>query len=370
MGERRGAVEAVAMRRPEKEFWNGKRVFLTGHTGFKGVWLALWLEMLGAEVYGYSLPAEEPSLYADAALSGRFPETLGDIRDRESVSRAMEECGPSVVFHLAAQPLVRKSFAMPAYTFETNVMGTVNVLDAARNTPAVRSIVVITTDKCYKNMEWDWGYRENDILGGKDPYSASKACAELACEAWRSSFLEDGGALLATTRAGNVIGGGDWAEDRLVPDAMRAFFKGEPLLVRYPDAVRPWQHVLEPLAGYLELARLLYEGNAEFAAAWNFGPTPGDSLTVGEMADLLGSLLGKDFTWRAHGGEHARESHLLRLDSAKAVRRLGWKPLLDAREAVRWTVEWYREKKEGRRALDLSLAQIENYTRIMGMATV
>lgn len=342
-----------------KGFWSGKRVFCTGHTGFKGSWLALWLEMLGARVCGYALAPAEPSLYWDAKLEGRFEETFADIRDGSQLKDRMSDFAPDIVFHLAAQPLVRASYREPAMTYETNVMGTVNLLEAVRAVPSVRSAVVVTTDKCYRDMDWDWGYRETDALGGADPYSSSKACAELVCEAWRSSFFTGSEALIATARAGNVIGGGDWAEDRLVPDAMRAFTKGETMEIRSPAAVRPWQHVLEPLAGYMALAERLYEGDGSCARGWNFGPPAEDSRSVEAVVKRLTELWGEGASYRIAENSTLRESRLLRLDSSLAARQLGWRSALRLEEALAWTTEWYKRVWRGANPLVVTSEQIE-----------
>lgn len=358
MGQRQGSVEKMAMNDSGRSFWSGKKVFLTGHTGFKGAWLALWLEMLGARVYGYSLAPAESSLYRDANLAGRFGEAFADIRDGALLKEKMSGFGPDVAFHLAAQPLVYASYREPVETCETNIMGTVNFLEAVRTAPSVRSAVVVTTDKCYRDMDWDWGYRETDALGGADPYSSSKACAELLCGAWRSSFFAESGALIATARAGNVIGGGDWAENRLIPDAVRAFAKGETLEIRSPEAVRPWQHVLEPLAGYMALAKRLYEGDGECARAWNFGPSTEDSRSVRAVVTRLTELWGGGASYRVSDGRKLHESRFLRLDSSLAARRLGWRPSLGLGEALIRTVEWYKRVSRGASALAVTQEQI------------
>jgi CDP-glucose 4,6-dehydratase len=329
------------------DFWHGKRVFLTGHTGFKGCWMLIWLDMLGAEVFGYSLPPLEPSLYRSAYAENETNGVFADVRDGERLKRELSNFKPDVVFHLAAQPLVRESYREPVLTYATNVMGTVNLLEAVRAAQCVKSVVVITSDKCYKDMDWEWGYRETDDLGGSDPYSSSKACAELACEAWRKSYFEEGKTLLATARAGNVIGGGDWAADRLVPDAIRAFQKKEPLTVRFPKAVRPWQHVLEPLRGYMMLARRLYDGDASCATAWNFGPPTESAQNVENLARILAELWSDDVKYRTFEDEILKESRLLRLDSGRAVQRLNWNPRLTLMESIRFTVEWYKSVLSG-----------------------
>jgi CDP-glucose 4,6-dehydratase len=325
-------------------WYTGRRVLVTGHTGFKGAWLSAWLSRAGADVTGYGLPPEgAPSLYGTAAVGDLVSSVVGDVRDREAVARAMAAARPEVVFHLAAQALVRRSYRDPLGTYETNVLGTAHVLESARRTPSVRAVVVVTSDKCYASREGGRPYTEDEPLGGADPYSSSKACAELVTAAMRRSFLADGRCAVATARAGNVVGGGDWSEDRLVPDLMTAATAGVPATVRHPGAVRPWQFVLEPLRGYLVLGRHLVEGGASFAEAWNFGPAPLDRGTT--VRELVGAL-------RRHwdrieaveapdpGGPH--EAPALRLDSTKAASRLGWRPLLDLATMAQLTAAWYR----------------------------
>ena len=324
-----------------REFWRDRPVFLTGHTGFKGGWLATWLLALGARVTGYALaPDTTPSYYAACGLAAHLSDRLGDVRDAAALDAALAVARPSVVFHLAAQPLVRRSYREPAATFATNVLGTAHVLDTVRRTPSVEAVVVVTSDKCYDNQERPEGYREDDPLGGRDPYSASKAAAEVLTAAYRRSFFSTG-ARIATARAGNVIGGGDWAEDRLVPDAMRALARGETIRVRNPSAVRPWQHVLEPLGGYLMLAERLVESET-FATAFNFGPREDDAVPVAALVEAVLGLWG-DGRWEAvtdTGAPH--EAGLLRLDCRRARQRLGWRPVLTLKEAVELTVDWYR----------------------------
>lgn len=344
-------------------FWDGKKVFLTGHTGFKGCWLALWLAMRKTRVFGYSLPPKIPSLYHDADLGGKFEEQYANILDGELLREKMADFAPDIVFHLAAQPLVRASYREPVLTYKTNVMGTVNLLEAVRNTPSVKGVVVITTDKCYKDRKWEWGYRETDELGGMDPYSSSKACAELACDAWRSSYFIHAGVLLATARAGNVVGGGDWAEDRLVPDAMRAFARGEPLIIRSPNAVRPWQHVLEPLSGYMELAECLYRGDRSCACGWNFGPPAGDSRRVEEMAESLAGLWPGEAEYEIEENRALHESHLLRLDSSRAIQKLGWRPKLSFERTAEMAVTWYARVRDGESPYAVTREQILEYAR-------
>ena len=346
-------------------FWSGKRVFITGHTGFKGSWLALMLDALGAEVYGYSLAPASPSLYEAAGLVGRFGEIFADIRDGRELREELCGFAPDVVFHLAAQPLVRASYRDPVATYETNVMGTVNLLEAVRCSPSVRSCVVVTTDKCYQDMEWEWGYRETDHLGGADPYSSSKACAELVAAAWRSSYLSADGVRVATARAGNVIGGGDYAEDRLVPDVMRAFANGDAPRLRSPRAVRPWQHVLDPLNGYLTLARRLYGGDESVACGWNFGPPADGSECVENVVKRIAGLWGGAL-YEIAEDHRLHESQTLRLDSGRALQILNWRPVLALSEAIGWTVEWYARVADGASALALTEEQIRRFADAAG----
>lgn len=345
----------------DRAFWRGKRVFLTGHTGFKGGWLSLWLADAGAEVHGFALAAPtQPSLFGEARVEACLAShTIGDIRDAGEVERAMVAAAPDVVFHLAAQPLVRLSYAEPLATFATNVMGTAHVLDAARRTRA-RAFVSVTTDKCYENKEWLWPYRENEPLGGRDPYSASKACAELVTAAWRSSFHEENAARIASARAGNVIGGGDWALDRLVPDALRAFDANTVLEVRRPAAVRPWQHVLEPLSGYILLAERLFQGDGDMAEAWNFGPVDADARPVSWILDTLRATLPA-LRWEATGEDGVHEAGLLKLDSSKARARLGWTPKWCIATALEQTTVWHRAWREGMDMAAFTRAQIVAY---------
>lgn len=329
------------------DIYRKKKVLITGHTGFKGSWLVLWLTRLGAEVTGYALPPpSQPSHFSLLDLD--VESIIGDIRDRDNLRQVFREQQPEIVFHLAAQAIVRRSYDDPAATFSSNVMGTVNVLEAARECKAVRAIVNVTSDKCYENREWVWGYRENDPLGGYDPYSASKGCAELVTNCWRDSFFNpaDYGrtheTLLASARAGNVIGGGDWAADRLIPDIMRAVSKNEKVKIRNPVATRPWQHVLEPLSGYLLLGQKLLEGRREFAEAWNFGPADAFHLTVGEIAEQVKGIWPKiDFEIQ-ESPDQPHEAGKLHLDCSKARSLLKWSPAWDGKTALENTVEWYR----------------------------
>jgi CDP-glucose 4,6-dehydratase len=349
----------------DASFWRGKRVLLTGHTGFKGGWLALWLQALGAEVIGLSIdPPSTPSLFDQARVAEGMTSLHGDIRDPELVREVLSAHRPEVVFHLAAQSLVRPSYRSPVATYATNVMGTVHVLDAIRHVESVRAGVVVTSDKCYENREsMLWGYREGDPVGGHDPYSNSKGCAELVTSAYRSSYFGDAasGPALATARAGNVIGGGDWAEDRLIPDVVRAFSTGEPAHIRRPDAVRPWQHVLEPLGGYLLLAEQLWAGGADAAGAWNFGPDDRDARPVEYVVEQMIEHWGPGAAAVQDEGPHPHEATYLRLDCSKARALLGWTPQLPLDEALRWTAEWYQAVRRGENARDCTLAQIHRY---------
>jgi CDP-glucose 4,6-dehydratase len=337
LGQKIGALADVGV---TKEFWNGRRVFLTGHTGFKGSWLLLMLKELGAEVTGFALPPPtSPSLFDLLGLENTCRHMIGDIRDLSALDSAIVEARPEVVIHMAAQPLVRASYDQPVETYATNVMGTVHVLDACRRAPEVKSIVVVTTDKCYENLGWTWGYRENDRLGGADPYSNSKAACELVVDSYRRSFFA-AGAAVGSARAGNVIGGGDFAVDRLLPDAAKAFMAGEPLSIRNPLSVRPWQHVIEPLSGYLLLAERLYEDRS-FADGWNFGPRTEESATVREVAECFAGIWGGGARWEQDPSEHPHEASTLKLDSTKARLQLGWSPRLTVDQAVRLTADWY-----------------------------
>lgn len=343
MGEQGRALEAMEL---DPAFWRGRRVFVTGHTGFKGSWLLLLLRALGAEATGFALdPPTDPSMFALLALGDLCTDRRGDVRDGTDLTVALVAADPEIVIHMAAQPLVRASYQRPVETYGINVMGTVHLLEACRAAPGVRAVVGVTTDKCYENAGWTWGYRENDRLGGADPYSNSKACSELVIDAYRQSFFGDHIGV-ASARAGNVIGGGDFARDRLVPDAVRAFRSSAPLLIRNPLAVRPWQHVLEPLYGYLLLAERLH-GDARFAAAWNFGPRPEESAAVGDVASRLAGLWGGDARWAQDSSDHRYEAATLKLDSTKSRIELGWSPRFALDEALRWTADWYRAFDRG-----------------------
>ncbi len=345
-------------------FWRGKRVFLTGHTGFKGSWLSLWLKNMGAELYGLALaPPTTPNLYTVSGVtSGMVSSTIGDIRDLATVQIAMQACQPDVVIHMAAQPLVRLSYAEPVETYATNVMGTVHVLESARHMSSVKAIVVVTTDKCYENKEWVWGYREIEPMGGHDPYSNSKGCAELVTSAYRCSFFQDRGVAVATARAGNVIGGGDWATDRLVPDILRAFEQHQPVGIRNPHATRPWQHVLEPLSGYLSLAERLYTDGQAFAEGWNFGPNDDDAQPVQWIVDNMAGRWGNGASWQHDGGTHPHEANYLKLDISKAKARLGWQPRWPLATALEHITTWHRAWLSHEDMKELCLTQIQQYS--------
>ena len=339
-------------------FWRGKRVLITGHSGFKGSWLSLWLQRLGAEVCGLSrgLPTE-PALFERARVGEGMTSIMGDILDRDSVASAVARCRPEIVIHLAAQPIVRASFEDPIGTYATNIMGTAHVLDAVRLAGGVRVVINVTTDKVYENREWEWGYREDEALGGHDPYASSKACSEVITIAYRRSFFADGETRLATARAGNVIGGGDWARDRLVPDLLRGAASGEPVRIRNPHAIRPWQHVLNPLDGYLTVAERLWDDPAH-AHGWNFGPESIDDKPVGWIADRMAQLLGDALRWEHDAGQHAHEATYLRLDSSLAWARLGWAARWDLEAALSSIVDFFRAEQAGDDLRELMLGQI------------
>ena len=343
-------------------FWHGKKVFVSGHTGFKGGWLTLCLLGAGAKVHGYSLgPPTEPNLFTVAKIAEDLSShTVADVRDADSLHKAMQAVGPDIVFHLAAQPLVRQSYLDPVETYSVNVMGTVNLFEAVRATPGVVAVVNVTTDKCYDNKEWAWGYRESEPLGGRDPYSSSKACSELISAAYRDSFLAQSGVAVASARAGNVIGGGDWATDRLVPDFFRAMQNGCPLNVRSPGATRPWQHVLEPVSGYLLLAEQLTSLGLSRAQAWNFGPADEDARPVAWLLDRLVERI-PGTRWNHVGGEHAHEAGYLKLDSSKARSELGWRGRWDLGTALDMTIEWHAAWQRGADMRQVCMQQIRAY---------
>ncbi len=350
--------------------WQGRRVFLTGHTGFKGSWLSLWLAAKGAQIRGYALdPATEPNLFTVASVADVLDDDRGDIRDYQKLEASLADFEPEVVFHLAAQPLVRRSYADPLGTYATNVMGTAHVLEAVRNCPSIRAVVCVTTDKCYENHETGQSYRESDPLGGHDPYSSSKACAEIVAAAYRDSYfptnrLNEHRVAIATARAGNVIGGGDWSEDRLIPDLIRGFDSGKPVLIRHPNAIRPWQHVLEPLHGYVMLAEKLLAGRVEAASAFNFGPGAEEEWSVEKIANRLVDLWGSGASWVSDSAPSVHEARYLKLDSTKARSELGWQQRLNLESTLEWTLRWYRQwHANGDLAVE-TLAQITAYEQL------
>lgn len=344
------------------QFWRGRRVLVTGHTGFKGSWLCLWLASMGAEVHGYALPPPtNPSLFEVAGVGELLSSSeIADVRNLDALLEALQRTEPEVVFHLAAQPLVRHSYRAPVETYAVNVMGTVHLLEAVRQTMSVRAVVSVTTDKCYENREWLWSYRENEALGGYDPYSSSKACTELVSAAYRTSFLAESGAGVATARAGNVIGGGDWATDRLLPDLLRAIDTGKTLNIRSPGATRPWQHVLEPLSGYTMLAEALFAPDAKVAEAWNFGPADDDVRSVGWILDRLSACI-PELCWQYDSTPQPHEANYLKLDSSKARVRLGWAPRWRLDKVLDMTIAWHRAWRKGDDMRAESLAQIAEY---------
>ena len=347
-------------------FWKDKRVLLTGHTGFKGSWLALWLESLGANVSGFSLDVPtSPSLFDAARVAGSLRDGRGDVRDPRAVEAVVDDTRPEIVLHLAAQSLVRQSYAQPTETYATNVLGTAHLLEAARTVSSVRAVVIVTSDKCYENRESGRAYLEGDPMGGQDPYSSSKGCAELVTAAYRASFFGEDRAAIASARAGNVIGGGDWSQDRLIPDIYRAAVAREAVRIRNPKAVRPWQHVLEPLAGYLLLAEHLYNDHLRFAEPWNFGPDKNDSRPVAEIVERVVKLWGDGLRWEQDPGSHPHEAILLRLDSSKARERLAWNPRLSFDEALSWTVNWYKAFLARQDMRRVTLAQIARYAELV-----
>jgi CDP-glucose 4,6-dehydratase len=348
-------------------FWNRRKVLVTGHTGFKGSWLSLWLEQLGADVCGVALdPATVPSMFEEAQVRRSMRSEIADIRDLDRMKNLLGKHRPEIVFHLAAQPLVRHSYDDPIGTYTTNVIGTANVLEAIRGCDSVRAVVVITTDKCYENKEWVWAYRETDRLGGHDPYSNSKACAEMVVSAYRDSFFPAAryvqhGVAIASARAGNVIGGGDWAKDRLIPDIMRAFADGQILKIRHPNAIRPWQHVLEPLSGYLKLAEKLHESGVAFAEGWNFGPEYNDARPVEWIVRQLAADWGSEVKWEIDAGPHPHEAQMLKLDWSKAAQALHWNPTLSLTEALRFTADWYQRWGAGEDMRQFTFQQIQQF---------
>jgi CDP-glucose 4,6-dehydratase len=355
----------------DKAFWQGRRVLITGHTGFKGSWLATWLRRLGADVTGYSLPPPtRPSMFESARVADGIRSVEGDVRDLSQFVDCIAKHAPEIVIHLAAQAWVKAGYADPVTTYTTNVTGTLHMLEAVRRTPSVRVVVAITSDKCYENREWLWGYRENDRMGGHDPYSSSKGCAELLISSWRDSFfppdrISAHGVALASTRAGNVIGGGDWSADRLVPDIMRAIMAREPVQIRRPGAVRPWQFVLEPLRGYLNLAERLWTDGEEFAGAWNFGPDVEQIQPVRWIVERFSRQWGDTASWAVDEAPHPHEDHFLRLDCTKAKTLLKWRPAVDLDTTLDWIVEWYRAHMDGEDLRTITERQIQRYEELL-----
>lgn len=349
-------------------FWSGKKVFVTGHTGFKGSWLSLWLQQLGAKVTGYALqPPTNPSLFEVAQVAQGMTSVIGDIRDVAKLHDSMRQASPDIVIHMAAQPLVRRSYVDPVETYSSNVMGTVHLLESVRRIPSVRAVVNVTSDKCYENKEWVWGYRENEPMGGFDPYSSSKGCAELVTAAYRNSFFNaekysQHQVALATARAGNVIGGGDWAEDRLIPDILRAIQYGQCVNIRNPHATRPWQHVLEPLSGYLTLAEKLFTHGPAFAGAFNFGPAEEDAKPVQYIVEQLTQNWGNGAAWHHDGGTHPHEAHYLKLDCSKARTLLGWRHRWDLSQALQAIIDWHKAHQSNQDLRALCIRQIQNYS--------
>jgi len=349
----------------DQEFWKGKRVFLTGHTGFKGSWLSLWLCSLGAEVRGYALnPPTSPSLFNEAKIDTILDSQIADIRDQDILYESMTGFNPDILIHMAAQPLVRYSYDAPIETYEVNVIGTAKVLEVARSCPNLKAIVNITTDKCYENDDRSEGYKENDPMGGYDPYSSSKGCAELVASSYRRSFLQDQGIGIASVRAGNVIGGGDWADDRLIPDILRSFEKNKPVVIRNPKATRPWQHVLEPLSGYLLLAQNLYKDQKKYAEGWNFGPNEKD---VQPVDWILNKMISKwpNSSWELDNNSSPHEADFLKLDISKAKSKLGWSPVWELSQTLEKIVSWHQAWLNKDDIQAVCLTEIEEYTRDM-----
>ncbi len=349
-------------------FWQGKRVFLTGHTGFKGSWLSLWLARLGAQVTGYALtPPTNPSLFELCKIEEIVTTIIGDVRDEKSVFEAMQKAQPEIVIHMAAQPLVRDSYKIPVETYAINVMGTIHVLEAVRKTSSVKAVVNVTTDKCYENKEWLWGYREDEPMGGYDPYSNSKACSELVTSAYRNSYFHPAeygkhGVAIASARAGNVIGGGDWANDRLIPDCIQAMIQGKDIMIRNPNAIRPWQHVLEPLSGYMMLAQRLYEDGGDFAQGWNFGPNDNDAKPVGWIVEKMCQLWGGQVGYKFDHGEQPHEANYLKLDCSKAKEKLGWQPIWNLEQALTQILRWVEAYQQQVDMRQFCFKQIDEYS--------
>jgi len=354
----------------DRAFWNQKKTLITGHTGFKGSWLSLWLQKLGSEISGFSLrPPTHPSLFEVAHIEEGMSSIIGDIRNFENLQESLKKIQPEIIFHLAAQSLVRPSYQNPLETYATNVMGTANLLEAIRHTPSVRVVIIVTSDKCYENREWDWGYREVDPVGGYDPYSNSKGCAELITSAFRNSFFNPEEypkhkVVIASARAGNVIGGGDWANDRLIPDILNGISKNETITIRNPKAIRPWQHVLEPLSGYLLLAEKLWKDGTKYSGAWNFGPNDEDAKPVAWIADKLVTFWGDKTTWTLDKNANPHEAHYLKLDCSKAKTHLGWKPRWNLEIALKEIVSWHKAYQSKLPMRDFTLQQINHFSEI------
>ncbi len=350
-------------------FWENKKVLITGHTGFKGSWLSLWLQAKGADVVGYSLPAPTtPSLFEVARIAEGMTSITGDVRDLSHLKTVFTKQKPEIIIHLAAQPIVRYSYLNPVDTYSTNIMGTVNVLEAIRFSESARAALIITSDKCYENKGWVWGYRENDPMGGHDPYSSSKGCAELVTAAYRSSFFSDNKdhghcAMVASTRAGNVVGGGDWAKDRLIPDIINAFMDNRPVIIRYPNAIRPWQHVLEPLRGYLMLAEKLWTSGSKFCGGWNFGPDDNDAKPVSWVSDCLTNLWGGHASWKTDSTAQPHEDTYLKLDCTKTKSLLEWSPKINLDTTLKWIVEWYQASINNKDMRKITKAEISRYEK-------
>lgn len=376
MGERKSAVEDVGLTvsasknlgRVDPSFWKGKNVFLTGHTGFKGGWLSLWLNSMGAKVTGFALaPNTKPNLFEVAQVQSLLDNShISDIRDLASLQKVVSKVQPEIVIHMAAQPLVHYSYTNPVETYETNVMGTVHLLESIRKIDSVRAAIIVTTDKCYENKEWPWGYRENEPMGGYDPYSNSKGCAELVTSAYRQSYFSSDlyhrhKVGIASARAGNVIGGGDWSDDRLIPDAIKAFESNQSLMIRNPLATRPWQHVLEPLSGYLVLAQALFEKGANFDGAWNFGPKDDDARSVQEVVNLLIQNWRSPARWKQNSAEQPHEAHSLKLDCSKARQYLGWTPKWSLEQAIEKIAQWQEAFQQEKNMQEFTFQQINTY---------
>lgn len=354
-------MEKLGLIMVNKNFWKGKRVYLTGHTGFKGSWLSLWLSEMGAVVKGYALsPPSTPNLFEVARISEKIESEIGDIRNFDKLKASMVQFNPDLLIHMAAQPLVRLSYKEPIETFDTNVMGTVKVLQAARNCSNLKSVISVTTDKCYENKEWEWGYRENEPMGGHDPYSSSKGCAELVTSAYRRSFLNEQGIGLASARAGNVIGGGDWADDRLIPDILRAFEKNRPVVIRNPLSTRPWQHVMEPLSGYLTLAEALYNNPSKYAEAWNFGPSDEDAKPVGWILNNM-TEKWKGASWELDSQSNPHEAEYLKLDISKAKMRLNWQPSWNLETTLDNIVNWHKNWLNKADMQNITISEINKF---------